>query len=741
MEFFKEFSAGEDPEFVRDKTGWLTELFRAFIEFISKHDPAILYLHMKKFLLISLIYIFSIPLIAQKVNVQISRREKASLSFWQILDKNYQNIFSGNGHFNEDTVSFSLEAEKLYFLQVTLPETIIRDSINYSLSINGEPVLRIAENLVPGEHFFPFFTGIRKPVTKITGGTDASIANFPWQVYLIAGDYRCGASIISPGWVVTAAHCTETDNGDIIPPAQMSIVVGADNPNSSTQGKTYRISEAIRHENYNSTTLENDIAVLKVNGLINYPNATPIKLVSASDVAEGATVPGVMTWVTGWGLTNVTPNVFPTNLQKVQLPIVSNLQASVVWSSIPSTDMMAGYLNGNKDACNGDSGGPLVVPVLDEYKLAGIVSWGSSKCNTYGAYTRASLFTDWIKSKTGIITFLPAEPKGETVICDPSEPAVYTVAEVPSASSYEWRLFPSTAGTITWNTVIATVTWNQSYTGKVSVMVRATVNEVVSDWSKLDVMIPVEMKLLSQSNDTTLCTGKSVTLQTTAQGYQLVYNWYKNNSLYQSGTSNVVDFPSPVPGNSGVYKCIITSPCGIITSENINLTILPLTAVNNLSPDTEVIFGKDAVLEVNPEGDQVTFQWAKDGSILPDGTDSLLYIQNADAKDIGNYNVTLQGTCGTVISDSIYVFVKRTNPDIITDVFVWPTVTSYEFNIAPDNDDSYTVRLYNTMGQLMKEITGCRYQITLNVSHLPRDVYILSVFNNNYRRSFKVIKQ
>ena len=112
----------------------------------------------------------------------------------------------------------------------------------------------------------------------------------------------------------------------------------------------------------------------------------------------GAIVPGVMSWVTGYGLTMISPPTVPTQLQKVQLPIVSNATASVVWPDIASTDLMAGYRNGNKDACSGDSGGPLVVPVDGEYKLAGMVSWGSSKCNTYGAYTRVSDFESWISS-------------------------------------------------------------------------------------------------------------------------------------------------------------------------------------------------------------------------------------------------------------------------------------------------------------------------------------------------------
>lgn len=690
---------------------------------------------MKKILFISCFFLISFTVIAQKVTIRVSGTHIAGVSDWQILDDESKSVCSGTVSDVNDSVAFSLEANKYYFLKITVTQITIPDTILYTLILNDEPIGIVKTDVGKGDHLFPFFTGTRALNGKITGGTNAIISDFPWQVYYISGNFRCGGSIINGNWVVTAAHCTKNSTGGAISASEMFVRVGLNNPSNPLDGKTYSVSKAIVHEGFDSQTLLNDIALLKLKDTINFLNATPINLVTPDDVASGAIVPGVMSWVTGWGLTSVSPNVIPTALQKVQLPLISRTQASTVWSSIPSTDLMAGYLNGNKDACNGDSGGPLVVPVSGEYRLAGIVSWGSATCNTYGAYTRVSDFGNWILKNTGFT------PVGDSIVCQGVVSSSYSIAAVPGAASYQWVLSPSGAGVITGNNRNATVVWNQDFSGGATIIVKVAINSKISDWYRLHVTVALNTKLINQTADTIICAGKPVALNVKAAGYHLIYKWSKNGLVLQSGASSKYTITVSTINDSGDYTCEISGSCGTVLSGIVKLIVYPVTKITSISPDLEVPFGNNTTLQVKADGHDLTYQWQKDGVIIENSNASSLSLLNLNATDIGIYKTTVTGTCGIEISDTIYLYVKKANYSAEPEVFLWPSVTSEEFTIALSSDSFYNVQIFNTMGKKFKLQTNCRYQTRFNISTMAKGIYIVEVYNKDFRKSIKVIKE
>ena len=697
---------------------------------------------MKNFIFFLFLGLLSMQAFPQKMVVKVIRKSNSAVSGWRILDENYRIAFPGSEYDKGDSVTFSLSTDQRYFLEVSVNEVLNADTDLYSVILNNEPVMLIKADIGPGDHFFPFFTGVRQENVKITGGTTASITDFPYQVYFIAGNYRCGGTIIGDKWILTAAHCTEDDFYLPVPVADMKIRVGLNNPQNPADGQTYDVKNVIVHEGYDNQTLLNDIALLELTDTIHDAIARPVKLVTSTDVSEGATDPGVMSWVTGWGLTSVSPEILPTTLQKVQLPVITNSQAAVVWSSIPATDIMAGFLNGNKDACSGDSGGPMVVPVFGDYKIAGIVSWGSKYCNTYGAYTRVSDFESWIRSKTGIEKeYWPPRPSGDSIVCQGTLTGNYSIGDIPGATSYEWNLLPSDAGSVSGASGNSLVTWNTSYTGSANLIARVTIDNVISEWSALDIRVAKNTVLTGQSSDTAMCAQEPITLTAAAEGTELVYNWYKDGELSQTGSTADYSLSSAIPSNSGIYQCEVKGVCGTVTTDPVDLAVYPITNIYSLSADTSVTLGSDVTLKAKAEGHDLAYKWQKNKIPIGNSDTSILALRSLDANDIGLYRVIVNGTCRSDTGKMIYVYVRKAYYSTEPDVFVWPTLTSGELHIALSDDEIYNILVFDSTGRLIIRKDGCQYETTLYTGSLPPGLCIVSIYNDNLRKSVKIIKE
>jgi secreted trypsin-like serine protease len=691
----------------------------------------------KKIFLICLILLFPLSGFAQKISIEIIKNQNIAVSEWQILDENYQLVFDGNDYSSDDSVFVPLEANRHYFLQVSFSSVIKPGAVLYSLLIDNSPVIVIKSDTVSGDYFYPFFTGTRTVQAKIVGGVNASISDFPWQIFLISGNYQCGGSIISPHWVATAEHCTFNGAGNPTPADSIVVFAGATDPYTSGT-PYYYVDKVIQNTNYDKTTYANDIALLHVSDSIACQYCKPIKIISAEDVAEGAADPGIMVWVTGWGLTNPNSEFTPSILQKAQMPIVSNTAAAVIWGPIPASDIMAGYVNGTKDACSGDSGGPMSDLISGEYKLSGLVSWGSTTCSTYGAYTRVSMFESWIKDNTGITYFTPSVPSGDTLVCDGTDTSNYSINVVTGAGDYNWMLVPGEAGTITWDSTNAQVVWNQAYTGTVKIKARVTLNDTYSDWSILTVTRALITKILSQPRDTITCESDSITLNLQTTGSSLIYNWYKNGSAWP-GTTNKISFKNLSTSNSGKYSCQVTGLCGSLSTNEINLTVYPLTRISSITPDITTEYGSDITLSVDATGHDLSYRWKQNGTDVGEDSSSLS-MQNVNATNIGRYWSVVTGSCGTKVSDSTYVYLKKEASAVAPVITVWPTLTSDVVNIASSTSDSYAIRIISLTGNIMSDMPDCHYQTTINVSRYPRGIYFINVMNGNLNKSVRIVK-
>jgi secreted trypsin-like serine protease len=238
--------------------------------------------------------------------------------------------------------------------------------------------------------------------SEIVGGVNTTIDQNPWQIALTtnAAFQFCGGSIISPSWVLTAQHCVA--GGD----ADMRVVAGITRKSLQSSGQIRAINGVYTFPGYSDASLGKDVALVHLATPLDLSgaNAKAIGLVTAAEATAGATNPGVVSRVTGWG-TLSSGGATPDILQTVDVPLISNADASTDYGTTISADQLAAGLRGvgGKDSCQGDSGGPLSVSVGGVRKLAGVVSWGEGCAlpDKPGMYARVSSFQSWIAARSG----------------------------------------------------------------------------------------------------------------------------------------------------------------------------------------------------------------------------------------------------------------------------------------------------------------------------------------------------
>uniref|UniRef100_A0A8C5Q209 Peptidase S1 domain-containing protein n=1 Tax=Leptobrachium leishanense TaxID=445787 RepID=A0A8C5Q209_9ANUR len=220
---------------------------------------------------------------------------------------------------------------------------------------------------------------------KIIGGYTCEENSVPYIISLNVGYHFCGGSLITSQWVLSAAHCYLSRIVQVrLGEHNIEVLEGTEQSINS--------AKSIRHPDYDSWTLDNDIMLLKLAS-----PATLNSFVGTIPLPSGCANAGTSCLISGWGNTLISGTNYPDLLQCLDAPILTEEECDNAYpGEITSNMICVGFIEGGKDSCQGDSGGPVVC----NGQLQGVVSWGIGCAlrNYPGVYVKVCNYNAWIQN-------------------------------------------------------------------------------------------------------------------------------------------------------------------------------------------------------------------------------------------------------------------------------------------------------------------------------------------------------
>jgi hypothetical protein len=222
--------------------------------------------------------------------------------------------------------------------------------------------------------------------STIIGGTTAKPGQYPSVAAIRIGGDLCTGTLVSPVWVLTAAHCI--DPAVIGLPTQEQVTANVrvhfDTLDLAVdEGRVVHASQTFKDPLFNKDRLgSNDIGLIKL--------AAPVTDIEPSLVNFSADRVPVGTRVTMVGFGSTEQGGLGTVGVEFELPDHVSVSCPTLGIGTNS-NLLCFSQTDNKGTCLGDSGGPSFATIDGRRTVVAVTSFGDQDCAEFGAATRTDV--------------------------------------------------------------------------------------------------------------------------------------------------------------------------------------------------------------------------------------------------------------------------------------------------------------------------------------------------------------
>ncbi|XP_076801655.1 uncharacterized protein LOC143446071 isoform X1 [Clavelina lepadiformis] len=243
-----------------------------------------------------------------------------------------------------------------------------------------------------------FATGVKGPP-----GENFILGLWSWTVMVEIGSNLCTGALITPDWVITAAHCFSSWSGDTTILAKIALRTTSSN-DATRDTQTIIVDHVILHPNYEFP--HNDIALIHLESNIRRGGyIRPICLPNGESTEEGSRC-----WLSGYEAIfyehGIERTMTDTGMVVTSSTVCKDQLGKLGKSADRDNIVCAEYDNSTQADCPGEIGGPLVCQRCDSctWYIAGIMSFGDicGTSSSFGAFTAVESYEDWIAQYTNI---------------------------------------------------------------------------------------------------------------------------------------------------------------------------------------------------------------------------------------------------------------------------------------------------------------------------------------------------